>query len=268
MADFDVQNVSVLNNKRDATRYRILVEIAERQPAVSQREVAEAVDITPQAVSDYLRDLIQEGYVKKEGRGRYEITNEGVDWLISKTDDLRSFLRHVTDDVIGDVEVDAAIATAEITDGQIVHLSMRDGLLHATPGDAGDATAVAVGNADPGQAVGVTDFDGIVEFEPGTVTIVSVPTVGESEPPPDRETIAERADDHDLVATAGTEAYAVSREANLTPDVRFGIGPAVREAATRGLDVLVVAVGSSINELANELREGSVAYELLDTPRE
>ena len=40
-------NAGVLRSKRNATRYEILVGIAERQPAVSQQEIAEAIDVIP-----------------------------------------------------------------------------------------------------------------------------------------------------------------------------------------------------------------------------
>jgi len=36
----------LLADKRAATSYRILLEVAQRQPAVSQREIAEAVGVT------------------------------------------------------------------------------------------------------------------------------------------------------------------------------------------------------------------------------
>ena len=91
-----VAATGVLQSKRNATRYGILVEIADRQPAVNQQEIADAIDVTPQAVSDYLKGLIEEGYVEKHGRGRYEVTKEGVDWLISQTDALRGLIEHVS----------------------------------------------------------------------------------------------------------------------------------------------------------------------------
>ncbi|MFT4950294.1 MAG: putative transcriptional regulator, partial [Natronomonas sp.] len=97
----------VLDSKRDATQYRILVQIAERQPAVSQQEIAEAIGVTSQAVSNYLRELIDQGRVDKLGRGRYEVTKEGVDWLISRTDDLRALVDHVTEEVVDEVGVES-----------------------------------------------------------------------------------------------------------------------------------------------------------------
>ena len=109
MASNGDEEFGVLRSKRNATRYQILVEIAERQPAVNQQEIADAIGITPQAVSDYLQDLVEQDYVVKHGRGRYEVTKEGVDWLISQTDELRTFVEHVAEDVIGQVDVETAL---------------------------------------------------------------------------------------------------------------------------------------------------------------
>ena len=268
MTDAGEREVSVLRNKREATQYRILVEIAERQPAVSQREIAESIGVTSQAVSDYLQGLIEEGRVRKRGRARYEVTKEGVDWLISNTDDLRSFLDHVTENVIGEVEVETAIATADIEEGQPVSLSMREGALHARPGATGSATAVAVTDATSGDAVGVTDFEGIVAYEPGSVTVVSVPRVDERETPPDSDAVIERAREHDLLATAGTEALVLARRAGLEPDIRFGTAPGVREAATKGLDVLLLAATPVLGEHTSELREADVSYEVVEASEE
>ena len=255
----------VLQSKRDATRYQILVQIAERQPAVSQREIADAIGITSQAVSNYLQELGKQEFVDKRGRGRYEITKEGVDWLINRTDDLRSYVEHVSEDVIGQVDVESALATGAISEGDRVSLSMRDGYLRATPGDAGAATAVAVTDADEGQEVGITDFEGVVDYELGTVTVVSVPTVrngGSTRVQTD--VVSEHAADNDLVAVAGTEAVAVATAADLVPDIRFATAEAVKEAATKGLDVLLLVVSGAMSAHTDALRDSSLEYEVVD----
>ncbi|WP_435180985.1 winged helix-turn-helix transcriptional regulator [Halorussus sp. AFM4] len=255
----------VLRSKRNATRYQILVQIAERQPAVSQQEVADDIGITSQAVSDYLRDLIEQGYVRKHGRGRYEVTKEGVDWLISQTDELRDFVRHVSEDVIDQVEIETALATTAISEGQTVSLSMRDGVLRATPGEAGNATAVAVTDAEQGRDVGVTDFEGVLDYEVGKVTAISVPRVQDGgSAAVDRSTVAEHAEAHDLLATAGTEALAVAESTDREPDVRFGTPLAVREAATKGLDVLLLAATDDLSTHTDRLREQNISYEVVD----
>ena len=142
--------VDVLDNKRAATKFRVLVEIAERQPAVNQGEIADAVGVTSQAVSEYIRELVDEGFVEKEARSRYRVTKRGVDWLFRQASDVRRFADHVTEDVLGSMQEDAAFATADIETGETVSLSIESGLLHATPGVEGPATGVATTDAAGG----------------------------------------------------------------------------------------------------------------------
>lgn len=260
---------ALLRSKRAATRYQILVEIAERQPAVSQREVADAIGVTPQAVSDYLADLADDGFVRTHGRGRYEVTKEGVDWLISRTDALESFVSHVATDVIGQVDVEAAIATADLDSGDRVTLEMSDGVLHAAPAEAAvegaGATAVAVTDAAAGTDVGVTDFEGLLDYDLGTVTVIVVPPVadgGSREVDPER--VATLVGHHDRLAVAGAEALALVQAADATPDLAFGTPAAVREAAAKGLDVLLLSVAATLSAHTDELREAGIGYEVVD----
>lgn len=258
----------VLQSKRNATRYQILVQIAERQPAVSQQEVADAIGITAQAVSDYLQDLVEQGHVDKQGRGRYEVTKEGVDWLIARTDQLREFVEHVSEDVIEQVEVETAVAVADLAEGDTVSLTMRDGVLHAVPGGTGSATAVAVTDAPANRDVGVTNFAGVLDHEVGTVTVVSVPRVqdgGSDAVDPGR--LLELREDHTLVAAAGTEALVAVRAAEIEPDVRFGTTMAVQEAARKGLDVLLVASTHELSAHTDRLRDGNVSYEVVEAAK-
>ena len=261
-----VGDASVLESKRAATAYRILVTVAQRQPAVNQREIAEAVGITTQAVSDYLSELRERGFVDKRGRGRYEVTNEGVDWLIAETGTLREFAEYVASEVLEEIEVETAVAAADLGEGQRVSLVMCDGVLHAEPGTDGSATAVTVTEAAAGGAVGVTNVEGVIDYDLGTVTVVAVPDVRtDGQLPPG--TVADLAAEHDLLAVDGAGALAAARDAGLEPDVRFGASSAVPEAATRGLDVVLLAASDTVSTHTERLREATVDYELLD-PRE
>jgi putative transcriptional regulator len=265
----DQDDYGVLRSKRDATRYQILVEIAERQPAVSQREIADEIGITSQAVSNYLQDLVELEHVDKQGRGRYEVTKEGVDWLISQTDRLRSFVEHVSEDVVGQVDVETVLATTDISEGETVSLTMQDGTLRAMAGATGSATAVAVTDGVAGTDVGVTNVEGVVDYELGDVTVVSIPKVqddGSSAVDPER--VAALAESHDLVAVAGVEALAAATGAAVEVDIRFGSATAVQEAATKGLDVLLLAAADHVSSHTDTLGDQNINYEVIDAAEE
>ena len=257
----------VLEDKRTATRFRILVEIADRQPAVSQGEIASAVGVTSQAVSEYIRDLDEEGFVEKEGRSRYRVTNEGVDWLLRMAGDVRRFADRVTDDVLGGVYEDAAIATGAIEAGDVVTLSMKNGLLHATPGETGPATGIATTDAAAGEDVGVSGFEGVIDFAPGSVTLYQVPPVrsgGSQAVEPDRlEAACEAAD---LVMAAGVEAVVTVRAATIEPATTFATGEVAAAAAQRGVQVVIVVTADEIGRVTDPLRDAGTSYEVSDWP--
>ncbi|QFU83281.1 DUF7839 domain-containing protein [Natronorubrum aibiense] len=257
--------VDVLDNKRVATRFRILVQIAERQPAVSQGEIAEEVGVTSQAVSEYIRELVDDGLVEKEGRSRYRVTNEGVDRLFRTADDIRRFADHVTGDILGAMSEAAYIATDDIDEGDTVTLSVKNGLLHASPGDEGPATGVATTDAEAGTDVGVTSFEGVMDLDPGSVTVLQVPSVrsGGSRAI-DSDLVADRCDDADLVVAAGVEAVVACRQAGTEPTVAFATGDVAAEGAERGLEVTAVATTNEVGRVTDTLRDADIAYEVLE----
>ncbi|THE62738.1 winged helix-turn-helix transcriptional regulator [Salinadaptatus halalkaliphilus] len=257
--------VDVLDNKRAATRFRILVQIAERQPAVSQGEIAEEVGVTSQAVSEYIRELVDDGLVEKEGRSRYRVTREGVDWLFRAADDVRRFADHVTGDVLGAMSEDAYIAAADIEEGETVSLFLEDGLLHAEPGNEGPATGIATTDADTGTDVGVTSFEGVMELEPGSVTVLQVPSVrtGGSRTIDD-DTVSNACVDADLVVATGVEAVVACRQAGTDPAVTFAVGEVAADAAEHGLAVTAVATTDSVGRVTDALRDGDISYEVLE----
>ena len=89
------------------------MDIAENQPSLRQQEIAEKLGITPQAVSDYIRDLVDDGMVYSQGRGSYKITYKGVEWVLANAEALQSYAKHVTRDIIQQVSVRTAIADCE-----------------------------------------------------------------------------------------------------------------------------------------------------------
>lgn len=248
----------MLKNKSEITRLQILVEIAENQPAVSQKEIADSIGVTPQAVSDHMSSLVEEGLVDKRRRGKYEITNEGADLILSYVESLEGYVEHVLEEVVGRVFVDTAVAEGDVEEGQLVSLRMRDGFLRAVPGQGEPPTARAVTDASEGDDVGVTEFDGIIEFETGTVTVVTVPSVEEG---------GSRAVDTDELAdTVEQPVYAVGTESAVALEKagveyrRYAVAEAVVEAARNGVSSTVVAVEGRVGSLTDELSTEGVEY--------
>jgi putative transcriptional regulator len=251
--------VDLLASKRDATRFRVLVEIADRQPAVSQGEIADAVGVTSQAVSEYIRELVEEGLVEKEGRSRYRVTEEGVDWLFGAAAGVQRFLDHVTEDVLGGIQEDAAIADGAIAEGETVSLVMRDGYMHARPDGDGPATGVATTDADAGGVVGVTGFEGVIDFEPGGVTVLTIPPIRSDETPA-LAAIEAAGAEADIVCASGVEAVGALSEAGIEVLTWFAPGAVAADAASRGLDALVVTTTDTLGRVTDALRDEGVEY--------
>ncbi len=259
------RKLRVLRSKRDATRYQILVEIAQRQPAVNQAEIAEAVGVTPQAISEYLNGLVEEDHVKKLGRGRWEVTAQGVDWLIEQTDDLREFTEFVSEEVIERGDIEPAIAEGPIAEGDRVTLAMRDGVLYAIPDEDGPATATAITDAAPGEDVGVRDISGLLDFELGHVTIVVLAPVQDGGSRSlERGDLLGLVEEHDVIAVDRPEGLAAVRRAEVTPDLRFGAEYGVQEAAVKGQNVLLVTVTNALSRHTDRLRDYDIPYDVIE----
>ncbi|HCP60056.1 MAG TPA: Crp/Fnr family transcriptional regulator, partial [Dehalococcoidia bacterium] len=120
--------VGILRNKNVATRFQILAEIAAGQPDIQQKDIARRLNITPQAVSDYIKRLLKEGLLTSAGRSQYRVSNEGVDWMLRHLKELQEYLE-VVGKAVSNIKVSAAIAGCNLSRGQTVGLVMREGLL-------------------------------------------------------------------------------------------------------------------------------------------
>ncbi|MFB6283830.1 MAG: MarR family transcriptional regulator [Halobacteria archaeon] len=255
----------ILGDKKMATRYRVLLEVADRQPTVSQKEIADELNVTVQSVSEHLRGMSRKGYIVKEGRSRYQVTNEGVDWLISKTEDLEELTDYVNRKVIDKVDTELVLANDVFEEGEKVALTMEDGVLNAEmPPDSTDpsATAVTVSSARPGEVATVTDFEGILDYEPGEVSILTLSNSDEAEV--GSSELVERFHDGQLTAVSGLRSLVAVRNSSVEVNVRYGTEGAVKEAANRGVDVLLVTVEDSLSGHTDVLREAGISYRVLD----
>jgi len=247
-----------------ATKFQILVEVAANQPDIQQRDIAERLDLSPQAVSDYVRELVKDGWLISEGRSKYRVTREGVDWMLKGLREWRDYSDAVQS-AIASVSVSAAVADCDVSEGQEVGLLMRDGLLLATDDLEAEAKGVAVSSARKGEDVGVSNITGIVPLEVGRVTVLRIPGIqGGGSRRTDFNRLKKMVKDKQLVGAIGIEALIALRKAGVEPKCFYGVREAVVEAARSGISPAVVCVDDDTSALLRMLEEKDIDYEILD----
>lgn len=254
----------ILRSKREVTRFQILVEIAEHQPAVRQQEIAEKLGVTPQAVSEYIRELLEDEMVSSRGRGRYEVTHAGIEWVLNNAEALESYARHVTRDIIQQVTVWTAVAAERIEQGDMVGVYMRNGWLYAAKSDQ-SAMGEATMDAGPGMDLGVTRLSGIIDHNEAVVHVCKVPRIqrGGSRNVK-KEMLLDIIHDIGLVGAVGLEAYIALESAGRRPDVFFGAREAAIEAAFHGMTSAVVVVDEEFTDFLKRLETVGLNYAIHD----
>jgi putative transcriptional regulator len=258
----------ILQSKNLATKFQILLEIAASQPNIQQKNIAGKLNITPQAVSEYVKELIGDGWLASQGRSRYEVTNEGVDWILQMARQLQSYCSFVNK-VVSDISVSTAIAADNLSSGQSVSLYMKDGLLFASSKLArGAATGIAVFDAKKGGDVGISQIEGVIELEMGEVIICKVPDVREGgSRNVDFARLKEELDKGRLVGAIGNEALVTLKSTGKKPDYRYGVKEAMVEAASCGQSFLVVSTEDAASEIVRRLEGENLKYKVVDLAR-
>ncbi len=258
----------ILKSKNVATRFRILVEVAANQPTIHQKSIAAKLEVTPQAVSDYMNKLEQEGMVVSEGRSKYRVTQEGINWMLVMLREMDAYCDYVRT-TITNVTVCAAVADDDLTEGQLVGLVMKDGLLVATNEAGGGATGVAVSGGRRGEDVGISQVEGIVSFERGSITVLKVPDIQKGgSARADTGRLKKELGKHQAVGTIGIEAVVAARRAGIEPQYTCGVTAAAVEATRIGLSFVIVCTEDAVPELISRLREEKLSYQMIDLGNE
>ncbi len=257
--------IEILRNKNQTTRFQILVEIA-NSGAIQQRAIAEKLGITPQAVSDYVSQLIQEGFLQSEGRFSYRVTNEGVNWIIKMLRELSYYTGYVRA-AITSITVSAAIAENDLKKDQKVGLVMKNGLLMATTDAACRATGVTISSAKAGEDIGITNIEGIVPMIIGKVTVLKIPGIqqGGSKKVNYAE-LKKHLGKSLFTVSIGLESFAALRKF-MDGFCRFGGAEAAIEAAHSGLSPVAVCSDDMISTLITRLQESNINYDIIDVSK-
>ena len=255
----------ILKSKNLATKFQIMVEIAAHQPNIQQKDIAPRLGITSQAVSEYVKELIKDGWLSSQGRSQYKVTKEGVDWILQMSRQLHSYAWSVSK-VVADISTTTAIADSDLSVGQPASLYMKDGLLFASEviSDKG-AKGITVTAAKKGQDVGIRNIEGVIKLEPAKVMIGKVPNVQDGgSRSTDLARLKREVKEARLVEALGTEALVALMQIGVKPDYVHGVREAAIEAAYCGLSSLVVCSEDRVSILVQRLEEENLGYHIID----
>jgi putative transcriptional regulator len=260
-----VDMAQILKSKNLATKFQIMVEIAAHQPNIQQKDIALKLDITSQAVSEYIRELIKDGWLNSEGRSRYKVTKDGVNWILQMSRQLHSYTWYVSK-TVADISTTTAIADSDLSVGQPASLYMKDGLLFASEVMGGKgAKGIAVTEAKKGQDVGIGSVEGVIKLESAKVIINKIPNVWDGGfRNVDLARLKREVKEAKLVGAIGTEALVALTQIGVKPDYVHGVREAIIEAAYCGLPFLVICSEDKVSILVQRLEEENLDYEIVD----
>ncbi|WP_161490820.1 DUF7839 domain-containing protein [Methanonatronarchaeum thermophilum] len=244
------------------TKLKILVEVARNQPGVKQTNIARKFGITPQAVSENIKTLKKDGFLR-EGEEGYYVTMEGVQRIIDQSEFLKNFYEDIQRNVLNKIPYFTAIAEVHVTEGMEVGLYMEGGLLKAGSKEDSSAHGVATSDADVGDEVNIKEISGIIDMAPGKVTVVRVPPKKDGGSNIGYE--VEVGEQIDLTAAVGLPGLVAMRKSYGEPDLFFGAKQAVSHAASHGLDVFVFCSHTELQDLVDSLEESNIDYSIVDS---
>jgi len=259
----------VLRDVRESTKLLILKELTARRHS-RLRTVAERLDITVQGVSEYMKLMTKEELIRNVD-GDWRATRKGVEFLQAHFLALKEFVESSVKE-LSIVDIAAAIAGAEIKEGEKVGLFMERGELVAYPSRTSTSRGVAVHAASKGEDVGVKELEGIVRLHPGKVTILRIPSIrdgGTRRLDPRKARRIMKRHPTKVVAAVDLVGRIMARRIGLPVDISFSVLPATLEAAQHGLDILVLCPEDRVAEFiggiekTNSRLEEKIAYEAI-----
>lgn len=260
--------MKVFKKKGELTKFQILAEIAKGQPHLRQKDIADKLGVTVQAVSENLKTLVDEGWVETgSGQSRYKITKRGIEKVKKGALDLRKYSDQVLDTMNTYKSVWPAIAREELQKGETVWLKMEKGTLYAGKKET-PAYAEVLHHAHEGEDVALVSLGGTIELEPGFVVIIKLPTINQGGSRAcDLEHIQEVLEKYpnfNRVGIMGTVSRALVNKMGINVDFEFATPQATVAAAKRGLNILVFAVGKMTRNLTKKMDEDGISYVIED----
>jgi putative transcriptional regulator len=238
-------------------------------------EIAKRLDVTIQAISEYIKIMINEKLVTKVN-GDYKLTPEGVEFLHKNLSELKEFLDKKVEE-LDIINVCAAIAGERLKKGDEVKLVMETGILTARKIKGGKrktgSTGVILYNVKIGDDVAVYDLKGIMEYEFGALTVLTLPTTSEGGSQKiDLQKFKRFIQENNpgRVAVYDLIGFNLLKKIGKRPDMEFSSLPASIEAVQKGFDVLLLASTESLSDIISQIEnvnaqtKSNIKYTVVD----
>lgn len=229
-----------------------------------QQAIAEKIGVTPQAVSEYIRELVDDGMVSMSGRSNYAVTKTGIAWVMENASSLETYIRHIRRDIIQHISVWTAIAADDLKAGDITGLYMMDGYLYAGKKPK-SASATVFADAKKNEDVGIVDVNGIIDHHEGIIHICKVPRIqhGGSHKV-QKDNLKDIVATVGLVAAVGIESSVVLKSIGRNPDLFYGASEGVIDAAFHGITCAIVIVDDEFTNFVKRLENTPLEYKVYD----
>lgn len=238
-----------LRDLKRNTELLILVEIL-RSPTMRLKDIGDELDITVQAVSQYIGAMRKEGLLT--GRtGKLRPTRKGMQILQEHF----TKLKHDIDSVlrrIAVVDTCVAIAGKPIVKDQVIGLVMEDGMLMAYPNSKSSSKGVALEFADEGDDIHVGQLEGIVDMDLGELLLIEAPSEKDGgSKKANSERVRERIDSVSpgLIAAGDTVGAALLSKSTEELFVVHAPIESAMSALSKGVDVVFCGTRETIDQM-------------------
>ena len=270
--------MEILQKRGALTHFQILGEISKQEPNLKQKDLAERLGITIQAVSENIKTLTELGYItSKDGRAPYKITQKGILKVKKDAITLRKYSDSVLETMTYYKSTWPAIAKEDLKEGDEVGLYMENGRLYASINAQTDAYADVILDTKKGFDVALTNLKGTIEIKESKILIITLPPIKQGgSRSADIDLIKEIYNGKyanyglssiDKVAAIGTTSHVIANYWEIPIDIEFGVSEAAQSAVRKGLNVLILSIGDMSKNISKDLEDANVPYQVVDAKK-
>ncbi|MEM0160730.1 MAG: winged helix-turn-helix transcriptional regulator [Thermoplasmata archaeon] len=245
----------ILREKKELTKMLILIEILHGKKKI--KDLADTIGITIQGVSDYLKQLKNEGYIDSE----LKIKKEGFLFISEKTEELRDYISLLLNEV-KIINITEAIAGEDIEKNSHVGLFMKKGYIYAYLKDS-SSTGTALNSAKKGEDLSIGSLSGILSLSMGAIKIFTLPNSYEGGTKKiDKKSIdAVLKYKHDKIGVYGIVPLVTLKKYGINIDFEFGTTRSAIEAAHKGLNTIIFVSRDLLKYVIDDLEDISKGFD-------